>query len=66
MSVIVTILATVLVLIDLAFIALNSFMCNLQRDKTVKKVFNGFNIVVFFNILAIIFGGVAWLNILRG
>lgn len=65
MSVIVTILATVLVLIDLAFIALNTFMCNLQKDKMVKKVFNGFNIVVFLNILAIILGGVAWVNILR-
>lgn len=66
MVVVVTILATVLVLIDLAFIALNTFMCNLQRDKTVKKVFNGFNIVVFLNILAIILGGMAWLSILRG
>ncbi len=66
MAVIVTILATVLVLIDLAFIALNTFMCNLQKDRTVKKVFNGFNIVVFLNILAIILGGMAWLSILRG
>lgn len=66
MSVIVTILATVLVLIDLAFIALNSFMCNLQKDKTVKKVFRGFNVLVLFNIMAIILGGVAWVNILRG
>ena len=65
MVVVVTILATVLVLIDLAFIALNTFMCNLQKDRTVKKVFNGFNIVVFLNILAIILGGVAWVNILR-
>lgn len=66
MVVVVTILATVLVLIDLAFIALNTFMCNLQKDRTVKRVFNGFNIVVFLNILAIILGGVAWVCILRG
>ena len=65
MLVLAVVIATVLVLIDLAFIALNTFMCNLQRDKTVKKVFNGFNIVVFLNILAIILGGVAWVNILR-
>lgn len=65
MLVIAVVIATVLVLIDLAFIALNTFMCNLQRDKTVKKVFNGFNIVVFLNILAIILGGVAWVSILR-
>lgn len=65
MLVIVVVIATVLVLIDLAFIALNTFMCNLQKDKTVKKVFNGFNILVFLNILAIILGGVAWVNILR-
>ncbi len=66
MIVVVVVIATVLVLIDLAFIALNTFMRNLQKDKTVKKVFNGFNILVFLNIIAIIFGGAAWVNILRG
>ena len=65
MLVIVVVIATVLTLIDLAFIALNTFMCNLQKDKTVKTVFRGFNVLVLFNILAIILGGVAWVNILR-
>lgn len=66
MLVIVIVIATVLTLIDLAFIALNTFMCNLQKDRTVKKVFRGFNVLVLFNIMAIILGGVAWVNILRG
>ena len=65
MLVIVVVIATVLVLTDLAFIALNTFMCNLQKDRTVKKVFNGFNTVVFLNILAIILGGAGWVSILR-